>query len=133
MPRSFIITFIVGVVVTLICATFPALRAGRVPPLAAMRDVAIDRSGTSRRRLIVGIVSAAIAVLGVVLGLVGSAVWLAPGVIGMFVAIIAFGPIVVAPISNLLTKPLSKLRGVTGQVAGRNAARSPSKRIAPAR
>ena len=126
-PRSFVITFIVGVVVTLVCATFPAIRAGRVPPLAAMRDVSIDRSGTSRRRLIVGIVSAVIAVAGVSLGLASSTVWLAPGVIGLFVAIIAFGPIVVAPIANFLTKPLSKIRGVTGQVAGRNAARSPER------
>ena len=126
-PRSFVITFIVGVVVTLACATFPALRAGRVPPLAAMRDVAIDRSGTSRRRVVVAVVSAVIAVVGVVLGLVSSAVWLAPGVIGIFVAIIAFGPIVVVPISNILTRPLRAIRGVTGQVAGRNAARSPER------
>jgi putative ABC transport system permease protein len=126
-PRSFIITFIVGVLVTLACATFPAIRAGRVPPLAAMRDVAIDRSGTSRRRAVVGIVSIVIAVIGVALGLASSAVWLAPGVIGLFVAIIAFGPIVVVPISNLLTRPLTAIRGVTGQVAGRNAARSPER------
>ncbi|MCU1393370.1 MAG: transporter substrate-binding protein [Ilumatobacteraceae bacterium] len=126
-PRSFIITFVVGVLITLACATFPALRAGRVPPLAAMRDVAIDRSGTSRRRATVGIVSSAIAIIGIALGLVSSAGWLAPGVIGLFVAIIAFGPIVVAPISNFLTRPLTALRGVTGQVAGRNAARSPER------
>ena len=126
-PRSFVLTFVVGVLVTLICATFPALRAGRVPPLAAMRDVAIDRSGTSKRRVVIGIASTAISVLGIALGLVSSAVWLAPGVIGLFVAIIAFGPVVVAPVSNFLTRPLTTIRGVTGQVAGRNAARSPER------
>ena len=126
-PRSFVITFIVGVVITLACATFPALRAGRVPPLAAMRDVAIDRSGTSRRRVITAIVAGVIAVLGITLGLVSSAVWLAPGVIGLFVALIAFGPIVVVPVANFLTRPLRAIRGVTGQVAGRNAARSPER------
>ena len=92
-PRSFVITFIVGVLVTLACATFPAVRAGRVPPLAAMRDVAIDRSGTSRRRVVVGVISAVIAVGGIALGLTSSATWLAPGVIGLFVSIIAFGPV----------------------------------------
>ena len=34
----------IGVVVTLVAAVIPAVRATRVPPLAAMRDVAIDRS-----------------------------------------------------------------------------------------
>ena len=126
-PRSFLVTFIVGVLVTLACATFPALRAGRVPPLAAMRDVAIDRSGTSRRRVVVGVVTALIAVGGIALGLTSSAIWLAPGVIGLFVSIIAFGPVVVAPISRALTRPLTAVRGVTGQVAGRNAARSPER------
>ncbi|HEY4333580.1 MAG TPA: FtsX-like permease family protein, partial [Ilumatobacteraceae bacterium] len=126
-PRSFIITFIVGLVVTLACATFPALRAGRVPPLAAMRDVAIDRSGTSSRRVKLGVITAALAVVGVVLGLITSALWLALGVIALFISIIAFGPVVVGPLSNLMTRPLSKLRGVTGQVAGRNAARSPER------
>ena len=125
--RSFLITLLVGVVVTLVCATFPALRAGRVPPLAAMRDVSIDRSGSSKKRLVLGIVSAGLAALGIALGLATSASWLVLGVIGFFVAVIAFGPLVVAPIANMLTKPLGRLRGVTGEVAGRNAARSPER------
>ena len=35
----------VGVVVTLVSAVAPAVRASRVAPIAALRDVAIDRSG----------------------------------------------------------------------------------------
>ena len=38
-------------VVTLVAALIPAIRATRVPPLAAMRDVAIDRSGASKIRI----------------------------------------------------------------------------------
>ncbi|HZX57004.1 MAG TPA: FtsX-like permease family protein, partial [Ilumatobacteraceae bacterium] len=126
-PQSLITTVIVGLVVTLICATFPALRAGRVPPLAAMRDVSVDRSGASRKRLVIGIIFGVIAILGIAFGLTSDPVWLAPGVVGLFVALIAFGPIVVGPIANLLTRPLQAIRGVTGQVAGRNAARSPER------
>ena len=66
---SFVITFIVGFLVTILCATLPALRAGRVPPLAALRDVSIDRSGLSRRRIITGAVLMIVAVIGTVLGL----------------------------------------------------------------
>ncbi len=124
---AFLKTFIVGLVVTLVCATFPALRAGRVPPLAAMRDVAIDRSGTSRRRTITGIVCGVLAVVGITLGLAVTAEWLVLGVLGLFIGAIAFGPVIVTPIANLLTKPMGKISGVTGEVAGRNAARSPER------
>ncbi len=126
-PSAFFITFVVGVIVTLVCATFPALRAGRVPPLAAMRDVSVDRSGSSRRRLIVAAVSGALSVLGITLGLVADPVWLTLGVVGLFVMVIAMGPFVVGRVANILTKPLGKIRGVTGEVAGRNAARSPER------
>ena len=44
----------VGTIVTVASALVPARRAGRVPPVAAMRAVAIDRAAGSRRRLVVG-------------------------------------------------------------------------------
>ena len=126
-PASFVITFVVGVVVTLLCATLPAIRAGRVPPLAAMRAVSIDRSGLSRKRLAVGGVFSVIAVVGIILGFKSDAKWLGVGVVGLFTSLIAFGPLVVGPLAKLLTKPLGKLRGVTGEIAGRNASRSPER------
>ncbi|MEI7617744.1 MAG: FtsX-like permease family protein [Actinomycetota bacterium] len=124
---SFVITFIVGFIVTILCATLPAIRAGRVPPLAALRDVSIDRSGLSRRRVITGVVLTIVAVIGTVLGLNSSAVWLAPGVGALFAALIALGPIAVGPTTRALLRPLRALRGVTGEIAVRNAARSPER------
>ena len=124
---SFVITFIVGFLVTILCATLPAIRAGRVPPLAALRDVSIDRSGLSRRRVIVGAILTVVSVIGIVLGLNSSAVWLAPGVGSLFAALIALGPIAVGPTTRALRKPLSAIRGVTGEIAVRNAARSPER------
>ena len=50
------IALVIGLVVTLIAALVPAVRATRVPPLAALRDVAIDRSGASKARIALGIV-----------------------------------------------------------------------------
>ena len=125
--QSLLITVTVGMIVTMICATFPAIRAGRVPPLAALRDVSVDRSGVSRRRIVIGAVFAVIAPAGIALGLSSDVLWLIPGVMAMFVALISFGPVVVGPLSRVFTPPLAALRGVTGQVAGRNAARSPER------
>ena len=45
---------IVGIGTTLVASVGPAIKASRVAPLAAMRDVAIDRSGTSVRRALFG-------------------------------------------------------------------------------
>ena len=126
-PSVLVITMIVGIVVTLVCAIVPALRAGRVPPLAAMRDVAVDRSSVSRARLVIGIVFLVIAAAGVALGVTGDAIWLGPGVVALFVALVVLGPLLAAPVARALTAPLSKVRGVTGEIAGRNASNSPKR------
>lgn len=126
-PSAFVITFVVGIVVTLLCAIVPALRAGRVPPLAAMRDVSVDRSAVSRGRLITGVVFVLLAVLGVVLGVTGNENWLGLGVVAMFVALVVLGPLLAAPLARGLVRPLRAARGVTGEIAARNAATSPKR------
>lgn len=126
-PWVLAVSVVVGVVVTLVCAIAPAIRSGRVPPLAAMRDVAVDRSAVSRGRLIGGALMLLVAVVGTALGLTGSALWLAPGIVGMFAALVVLGPLLAAPVSRVVTRPLTALRGVTGEIAGRNAATSPKR------
>jgi putative ABC transport system permease protein len=126
-PTAFVITLVVGMVVTLSCAIVPAVRAGRVPPLAAMRDVSIDRSGHSRRRIIVGIVFMVIAIASIAAGLNGELVMLGVGTVALFIGLIALGPVVVGPSARLATPVMAKLRGVEGSIAGRNAARGPER------
>jgi hypothetical protein len=50
------IALTVAVVVMLVASLAPAVRASRIAPLAALRDVAVDRSATSRRRAVAGAV-----------------------------------------------------------------------------
>jgi putative ABC transport system permease protein len=128
-PSGFVITMIVGVLVTLLCAITPAIRSGRIPPLAAMRDVSIDRAAISRKRIVFGGFFLAIAALGIAIGLSGTTEMLGVGVVGLFIALIALGPLVAAPIAALATPVLRAIGGVMGSIAGRNAARNP-KRIA---
>lgn len=56
-PRSVIVSLAVGMLVTFVSAVMPAVKASRVPPIAAMRDVRIE--GSARGRLIGSIVLAA--------------------------------------------------------------------------
>lgn len=126
-PMSFVITLVVGVIVTMLCAIVPAVRSGRVPPLAAMRDVSVDRSALSRGRLITGFVFIAIAAIGIALGLTVRSIWLGPGIVGLFLSLVVLGPLLAAPVARILTRPLTALRGVIGEIAGRNAATSPKR------
>src|SRR4051794_150319 len=53
-PRDALITLTVGLGITAIAAVMPAVRATRVPPIAALRDVAIDTADKSIVRPIIG-------------------------------------------------------------------------------
>ncbi len=123
----FVLTIVVGTLVTLVCAVAPAIRSGRVPPLAAMRDVAVDRAAMSLKRKIIGGLALVVGVVSVAEGLRGRAEWLGLGVGGFYVALIALGPFVASPISRAASPVLGKLRGAAGTMAGRNAARNPKR------
>lgn len=67
---SVMIAVPVGLLVTLVAALGPALKASRTPPLAALREVAAETSRPSETRVIVGGVFAAVAIGTVVFGAV---------------------------------------------------------------
>ena len=121
---------IVGLGITAASAVLPAIRATRVPPIAALRDVAIDSSGQSRIR---GAVAILLLVLGFVLvvpafGSDPTTDQLPRIGIGMalvVVAILVLGPLFARPLSRLVGSPLPVIKGVTGRLARENAMRSP--------
>src|SRR2546430_13621057 len=43
-----------GIGVSVLTSLIPALKASRVPPLAAMREVAVERTRPSRTRVVIG-------------------------------------------------------------------------------
>ena len=59
-----VISMIVGVVVTLVAGVAPAVKASRVAPLAAIRDVSVERTTASAQRAITGVVLTAIGEIG---------------------------------------------------------------------
>jgi len=133
---ALIIAFVAGLLVTLVAGIAPAMRASRVRPLAALRASAVDTSGRSTGRLVVGggtfLVGAAIVLAAVagsgdgVLGLAG---------LGSVVTIAGFvllGPVAARQATRVLGAPLPRLRGVTGSLARRNAMRSPRRTSATA-
>jgi len=121
-------TVIVGTVVTVVSAFLPALRAGRVPPLAAMRATAIELVALGRRRTVIGLstVAAGVAVIGAVVGGADNT-WLGLGILLVFGGTIILGPVLARPVSRALGMPAARLRGVTGRMARENSARNPKR------
>ncbi len=121
-------SFAVGVGVTLVASTVPALRVSRVPPLAALRDVSIDRSDTSVARGVIGAVLTFGGIALVLSAVFGSGGVLTQAGIGaglLLVGVVALGPVAARPISAMLGAPLPSARGVTGKLARQNAMRNP--------
>ncbi|MEV6167022.1 ABC transporter permease [Streptomyces sp. NPDC051954] len=124
----------VGVVVCLGSAVLPAVRAGSTAPLAALRETAVDQSGASRPRAVLGSGLAALAVAVTLTGvLVSPSIWLAgTGAVLALVSFVVLGPVASSTAVRILGVPLDRLRGVTGGLARRNALRSPKRTAATA-
>ncbi len=124
-----IVAFVVGMVVTLVAAVSPAVKASRVAPLAALRDVSIDRAGTSLARAITGVALTGAGVAIVLAAVVGGGDNVLPvaglGALLTIVGLVVFGPVVARPLSGVIGLPLAKLRGVVGGLARQNATRNP--------
>ncbi len=136
-PFALISAVVVGVAVTVLAALYPAVRAGRVSPVEAMRSRA---SGAGKRRS--RFVSALAPLLGLVLLGIG-APWIyylarnlsadldglvyASGIaaiIGAFLGVSLIVPILVRPLAAFFSPALRLLFGVEGRMAAANATRN---------
>jgi putative ABC transport system permease protein len=125
---AIITTILVGLIVTVLSAILPARRAGKVPPLAAMRATALETNTTSKKQLFIGLgfIAAGIAIVAAVVGGADTNL-LGFGIVGVFVGTIVTGPNIARPVALFLGRPAAALRGVTGSMARQNAARNPKR------
>ena len=128
-PSSAVVnTIVVGLIVTVASAWLPARRAGKVPPLAAMRETAIEVVALTRRRTIFGLVLIALGAAAIIAVTGGASnKWLGLGILFVFSGTITLGPVIARPVALLLGKPAERLRGVTGTMARQNSARNPKR------
>jgi putative ABC transport system permease protein len=129
-PVAVISSFLVGVVVTVVAATLPALRASRIAPVAAMQEVAIPDRPLTRLTVSGSIVTAAggaTLATGLYADLGGTtlAVILA-GVLITFVGVALLTPLVARPVVGTLGRLFSwSLPGRLGRLnSGRNPRRT---------
>lgn len=127
LPRTLIASFAVGTVITVAAAVLPARRGAKVPPIAALRDVAVEPKGFSTRRLIWGLGLFGLGAVLIVIGLTGELAILGLGTALLFMGIFVLGPLIARPVARVLGAPIARLRGLSGALARQNAMRNPKR------
>ena len=121
-------TIVIGLIVTVLSAILPARRAGKVPPLAAMRATALEVAEPGRKRLYTGLLSIALGIAVIVAVVAGASNnYLGIGILFVFIGTIVLGPIIARPVALFLGRPAARFRGVTGTMARQNSARNPKR------
>ena len=122
------VSLVTGVGVSVVSAYFPARRAAKVPPVAAMRDLAVESTSIRRRTVIAGLVTAAgVAVLMAGLFADGGASAVGLGAVLVFFGVAGLGPVFARPVARWIGAPLPRLRGTPGTLARENAMRNPKR------
>jgi putative ABC transport system permease protein len=131
--RTVVISLLLGVLVTVLAGFVPALRATRVPPIAAVREGAVierrKRLGPVAGVVLFGIASALIAyaTLGGHLGSGKSLLALAGGTLLGLLGVAGFAPALVTTLAAVVGIPAKRLGGAAGRLAAENATRNPAR------
>jgi putative ABC transport system permease protein len=135
LARTVIVSLLIGIVVTLVAALAPALRATRITPMAALRESELQDSKPRGRltliaALLLGGLGLALMLIGLFGGIEESGT--AAGLLGGGAALILFAtslfsPRLVRPLASLAGTPMERVRGLTGRLARENAMRKPGR------
>ncbi len=133
--RTIVVALLVGILVTLVASLRPAIRATRVPPIAAVREGAtLPESRFARFRAVGAIVITALGFAALLFGLFGSGldttqilIFMGLGALLIFFGVALFASKLVPALATALGWPAAKLGGASGQLARGNAKRNPQR------
>jgi putative ABC transport system permease protein len=133
--RTIVVALLVGVLVTVIASLRPALRATRVPPIAAVREGATIPVGRFHRYRAVGATATSLLGFAALLyGLFGSnlgttqvLIWMGVGALLIFVGVALVSSNLVVPLAGILGWPATRIGGAAGSLARDNARRNPQR------
>ena len=133
--RTVIVSLAAGIIVTLLASLAPAVRATRVPPMAAVREGAILPPGRLARLAkpalaAVGAVGAGVLGIGLFAGgmsTVSRLVALAGGAALLFIALAIVSRWLITPLARMIGRPFERSAGTAGLLARENVIRNPSR------
>jgi putative ABC transport system permease protein len=133
--RTIVVGMLVGVIVTLISAVLPARKAAKIPPIAALRDIAKSAKDLSRR-LTAGLIILGLGVVllgvGLFLDLDNAIQMVGFGALLTFVGVSVLAPLFARWFARHAGKPLPRFAGTVGRLAQENAMRKPRRTAATA-
>ncbi|HET8788839.1 MAG TPA: FtsX-like permease family protein, partial [Actinomycetes bacterium] len=129
-PRTVVVSLLVGVVVTVLAALLPALKATRVPPVAALQpETAFAPTGFRKRRIVLGVLVTAVGVAALLAGLFRSEgnqlVNVASGAVIVFFGVAILSPLIARPLARVIGWPFARAFRLPGTLARQNAMRNP--------
>ena len=135
LARTFIVSILVGTLVTMVAAVVPARRAARVAPIEALRE-AQDRPGRSLRfRIVTGLIVLALGVAPLLYGLFGTPTnalqYVGLGVALTFLGVAMLTPLFARPVAGAIGLPIRRT-GVPGKLGRENSIRNPRRTAATA-
>ena len=133
--RTIIVSLLVGILVTLLASLRPAIRATRVPPIAAVREGAtLPESRFARFRTVgslgltaLGFAALAFGLFGGDLGTTQILLWMGIGALLIFIGVALFSARLVRPLAAVLGAPAAEFGGAAGRLARDNARRNPQR------
>jgi len=134
-PRTAVVAYAVGMVVTLLAAYLPARRASRIAPVAALRDDVALPEQSIRRRSVVGTVLVALGAALMAAGLLDEggrgAALVGGGVLAVLIGVALLSPVLGRPVLSVIGR-LYRPLGTVGVLATQNALRNPRRTAATA-
>ena len=138
--RTIVVSLLVGTIVTLIAGLLPAIRATKVPPIAAVREGAtLPRGRFARFTPYIAAVIVALAVLALGRGTLADDIGLGDrfallgvGVLALFIGVAMLSSRLVRPIVWVVGLPARRMGGAAGKLAEGNAQRNPGRTAATA-
>ncbi len=134
LTRTVVVSIVVGVLVTFVSSLLPAIRATRVPPVAALREgVAMPETRSSRLVFPLALLLTGGGVVLLVVGLfvAGGATsalsFTGGGAALTFLGVALLSPRLVPPIASIVGAPLERVFGLTGRLARENSVRQPGR------
>ena len=132
--RTIVISLVVGTLVTVLASTFPAIRATRVEPIAAVREGALPPSRLARFGPYAAFVTLGAALALLLLGALDHGLPTAQrllliggGVVISFIGMALLAPKLVPALASTLGWPGARSGGVAGALARDNAMRNPAR------
>jgi putative ABC transport system permease protein len=131
LPRTVVVSMLLGTVVTVVSSVFPARRAAKVSPMAALRDTTPQPARWSPRRTAAGtlIVAAGVAVLalGLFADVSDELTLVGLGAFMTFMGVAVLSPLFAGPLANVVGAIPQRIFQVPAKLGRANASTNPKR------